>query len=82
MPRLYFAGGGWLTVAVVGVAGLLLSILLVKYRKNQHKLDYEDHPSDANGMNNVELEDDESIEETQRINNTSISESLPILQYE
>ena len=63
-----------MTVVVVGVAGLLLSIVFVKYKKGQHKLDYEDHPSDANEMNNVELEDDDSKEETQRI-----SESLPIL---
>ena len=71
-----------MTVVVVGIAGLLLPIVFVKYKKSQHKLDYDDHPCDANEMNNVELEDDESKGETQIINNTRISESLTILHYE
>jgi hypothetical protein len=80
MPRLYFAGGGWLTVVVVGVAGLLLSIVFVKYKKSQHKSDYEVYPSEANEMYNVEVKDDDegSREESQTINNAS--ESLPILR--
>ena len=81
MPRLYFAGGGWLTVAVVGMAGLMLFIVFVKYKKSQHKSDYNDHPNYANEKDNVEMKDDDegSREETQIINNTSIREYAPIL---
>ena len=81
MPRLYFAGGGWLTVVVVGMAGLILLIVFVKYKKIQHKSDYEDHPSVAHEKDNVQMKDDDegSREETQIINNASISEYAPIL---
>ena len=81
MPRLYFAGGGWLTVVVVGMAGLMLFIVFVKYKKSQHKSDYDDHPSDAHEKDNVEMKDGDegSREETELINNTSTSEYAPIL---
>ena len=64
MPMLYFAGGGWVAVVVVGVVGLLFSIVFMKYKQSQHK-------SDA-GLS------EETLKMTPASN--SCSESVPILQ--
>ena len=67
-----------------GVAGLLFSIVFIKYIQSQHKSGYEDNQSDANAINNVDVKDDDarSSEETLKMTNASIifSESVPILQ--
>ena len=73
-----------MAVVVVGVVGLLFSIVFMKYKQSQHKSDYKDHPSDANDMYNDEVKDDDdgSSEDTLKMTpaSNSCSESAPILQ--
>ena len=80
MPQLYFAGGGWVAVVLVGVAGLLLSTVFITYKKGVCNNDYESNLGDDLEMNYVEVNDDhkKTREETKYIN--SSSESDPIMQ--
>ena len=84
MPRLFFAGGGSIVVVVVGVTGLLFSIVFIEYKKSQNNSDYKDHRSDATDTNTVEEKDNHAMlsKETQRMTDASIrcGESVPILQ--
>ena len=72
MPRLYFAGNGW--VMVVGVAGLLLSTVLIIYKKNQCN---SDHETDLSCAFDMKIDDqDNSRKDTQDVN----SECCPNMQ--